>query len=271
MRKPILKKIALMAAVGCLTLLLAACSSGDGAKGGSSSASSSNASAKLFNEKCQEALSSFGAPQFNKIYDLRLSVGLPFVQLIDMNGDGADELLLGYMTPSAKYQGNFDCGIQVWRNIGSQLTCDYQGPVSVHGTNGFLPYVEIVAKADGSGAAIVTRSCYGSSPELESYDAMGYKADGSFGCLGARSLAAPVDLKASQTYYVSSEGTNFVWEPNKWQIVDEADYNKAFDFLGAPIIHQHFYEFQSDNCPDVTASVEELMKRSMETVESLNK
>ena len=220
-------------------------------------------------QKCQEYALLYGNPSSVQVNTTVYTCGLSFARLIDMDGDGKNELILSYQTFDNPATTDLCVqSVEVWSYRNNMLTCDYRGKLSQHGSNGFFPYLEIVQRNDTKGAAIIKRCCYGSAPLSETYDVFGYKVNGSFGCLGGRAMRG---YGSAVEYYLASEGTGNAWMPSVWKAVDANTYETAFSFIDTsnPLYHMHFFSDRSVPFDTPTESMEQMLATTRSVISQL--
>lgn len=242
---------AIVASLACL--VLASCSAGVGPS------KDVNAKAhEAYATKCQEYLDTYGIPGEYSLgqYGGSYSKGLSLVRLVDMNADGIDEMVLCVGNEDARNPHLEP--LEVWSYKDGEIRCDYSGNVSLHGTNGYFPYVEVVPKKD-SGYVLSFTHCMGSAPATFVYTLVGY-SDGKCDTLAQRSTMGFAT-------YDCYEG-----RPSDGKQVSEARYEQLFvDVVGnaKPSIHDHLFN-ENHLQPDCEArNLAETLSETRSVLESL--
>ena len=105
---------------------------------------------QLYYDKCQEYLEQYGEPRFETNYNSSYAAGFVFAKLMDLDGDGEDELVLGRRTPG-EYSNDSWGGdiasttVDVWRfdSESNSLECAFSERPTTF-TNGGFTYLSFV-------------------------------------------------------------------------------------------------------------------------------
>lgn len=215
---------------------------------------------------CEEYLSMCGDPSM-EAGSQGLAKGLALVRRLDMDGDGGDEIVLGYVYDKYPEKESYipAVGIDVWSFREGRLAYDGQAPFSMWGTNGFFPYLQINARPQG-GLVVVTNRCQGSAPITYSHHVFGYE-DGTFAELAAR---YEEEGTPDWEYGVRSKGASGASE---WVPVTQEEYDSYFDrYVGDQVLYAKLYSYPSIEKPDDEGdTLDVTLQKTREELESIGK
>jgi len=256
----------------CLAMLPSCATSGQGSAGSSAAPASSGVDDTAeryaaYYAKCQEYSTIYGAPSMESV-GMKSSVasGLALVRLVDFDGDGTDELLLGYIVAKSNHD-SYEQAVEVWSYRDGSAVCDCITGFSPHTTNGFFPYIEVASRSDGPGAVIVKKSCFGSGPARFAYELLGYGQDGSFGAL----LRIANESKYEGTYFICPVAVDAYWHTEDWNEVTKEEYDSAFrSIAGETTLHLHMFDEDAvaANC-EYGSSLSDTIASTRETISYL--
>ena len=219
--------------------------------------------------KCQEYSTLYGAPGVTGV-DGSFGEGLALVWLVDMDGDGADELVLGYISPIDVTSTRFDDGVEIWSYRDGELVCDYRDCFALYGTDGYTPYVELYERNDGAGYYLAKDNCFGSGPPVFTHELWGYADDGSFEQVAGKAEFWRIDGSGAD-YYSCPPGTTGDWQPENWESITEDEYNVVFESVctGEHAVRFLFSLPEQYRTDAGMMSVEEVIASTRETISFL--
>ena len=125
---------------------------------------------------CKERIDAYGEPSAANQHGQVFGTGLCYAKLIDVDGNGTDELAIAWMEKGNPNNGGFE----IWSYQNDSYVLLYSGnDVSTHGTNGYFPYIEFFERNDRKGYALAVTKCRGSYPEKYVHFLFGFDESGS--------------------------------------------------------------------------------------------
>ena len=184
---------------------------------------------------CKERIDAYGEPSAANQHGQVFGTGLCYAKLIDVDGNGTDELAIAWMEKGNPNNGGFE----IWSYQNDSYVLLYSGnDVSTHGTNGYFPYIEFFERNDGKGYALAVTKCRGSYPEKYVHFLFGFDESGS-------TLLA----RRSETYDNSQPDRIPAYYEGEWKApIDESTYENLFgQYLKdqtTPDVHVHLYTME---------------------------
>ncbi|MGN0261599.1 MAG: zinc ribbon domain-containing protein [Eggerthellaceae bacterium] len=208
-----------------------------------------------YNDICEQRIEEHGKPEEIEQDGMKLSSGLCYANLIDLDGNGVDEMVLAWQDPN----GDYETGLEVYtyRDYRAAFISTPEG-LSQHATNGGISYLEFYKRTGSDGYALSVTTYDSSYPtEKKSQRIYGFSH-------GECILLA----ERSQEYSGSSENENYAYYSGHYETaVDESEYNRLFDeFLeepDSPAIHAHFFTEAGD-------PIEETVKLNGDTKKTID-
>lgn len=184
-------------------------------------------------------------PSPSSLLPLRFSSGLCYTNLIDLDGNGIDEMVLAWQDPN----GDYETGLEVYtyRDYRAALVSTPEG-LSQHATNGGVSYLEFYKRTESDGYALSVTAYDSSYPTVR-------KSQRTYGFSHGECILL---AERSQEHSDSQAGRNANYYSGHYEAtVDENEYARLFDeFLedpDFPEIHAHFFT-------DARSSIEETVK-----------
>lgn len=197
-------------------------------------------------EKCQEYITAYGSPSTASYGgSTQIASGLAFVRLLDMDADGAEELVLGYIASPDSHHANAS-GVEIWGYREGRLSPEFKGELSDATTNGGFRKITINNRP-GGGHVIVEAKCHGSGPVSFAYTAWGYDSNRTVKALVGRAYREAFSSSEEITYYTCPNGAYGSFLDSNWFIASENEYEAVFEpYVGELAIESNLYTFTED-------------------------
>ena len=182
---------------------------------------------------CQQRIEEHGEAGETEQDGMRFSSGLCYTNLIDLDGNGIDEMVLAWQDPNEDYKAGLE--VYTYRDYRAAVISTPEG-LSQHATNGGVSYLEFFKRTGSDGYALSVTTYDSSYPTVKKSQRIYGFSHGECILLAER----------SQEYSDSQTGSSINYYSGHYETaVDESEYARLFDeFLeesDSPEIHAHFF------------------------------